>query len=376
MLLIILFSVLTLYYCISLLYLFSGLLRLPKSSNTTENFLSVVIAAHNEEKSIQRCLDSLDAQDYPRDKYEIIIANDRSTDDTECIVSEFCNNRSNANIVSVHSNESFIPKKTALAKAFAKAKGDVIVSTDADCMLPKTWLSSMNKSMSDNIGMAVGHTSYGVPTNIWQGIDGLDYFSHRAMGIAFIGADSAYTCTASNYAIRTEIYKQNQEEFSQLKVRPAEDNYFLHCVHKHPSYSFSVPTETGSIVTTKGAQSFIEFWQQRFRWGAYGGNITTIGMKLFFIPMLLYYASLWLILVLACIFPVLWLLLGISLACKCVCDLLFMAKAAALYHSTFLMKYFIPLFLLHFIMVPLIVIKGNLFSFTWKDIQYTKDKAL
>jgi cellulose synthase/poly-beta-1,6-N-acetylglucosamine synthase-like glycosyltransferase len=192
------------------------------------------------------------------------------------------------------------------------------------------------------------------------------------MGVAFVGVRSAYTCTSSNFAYRREIYEQNREEFSQLKVRPAEDNYFLHRVHKKSEYAFSVPTGRDSIVCTDGAHSFSQFMNQRFRWGAYGGNITTAGVKLFFIPMLLYYSFVWIALIGGLYGIEIFTVLILSIISKMVVDFLFMFKSASLYHCKYLLKYFIPLSIIHLILVPLIVLKGNLFSFIWKDRKYTK----
>ncbi len=124
---------------------------------------------------------------------------------------------------------------------------------------------------------------------------------------------------------------------------------------------------------TNGAESFKHFLQQRFRWVAYGGNITTLGVKLFFIPVLLYYLSLWAGLVYTGYNSQILPVLAISFIAKMVVDFLFMLKATSMYYCKYLLKYFIPISLVHLILYPVIVIKGNLFTFEWKGRRYTKD---
>ena len=60
------------YLCI-LLYLSVGIIRTKTKLTDEQPFVSVIVAAHNEAKSITACLDSLLNQDYPEEKMEIII---------------------------------------------------------------------------------------------------------------------------------------------------------------------------------------------------------------------------------------------------------------------------------------------------------------
>lgn len=363
----------TIYYCSSVLYLFTGLFRIPCSGGSKkQHFITVILAAHNEEKHLAECLLRIACQDYPKDKYEVIVADDRSTDKTSDIIKKFCEEYNNFKSVRVDDSENSIPKKAALIKGLDIAEGEIVVSTDADCIQPGAWLSSLNACFTDDNGLVIGHTVYHKPDNVWKGIDALDYFSHRALGAAFIGAGSAYTCTASNFAYRKEIFDANRDEFIAIGVRPAEDNYFVHCVHKKTKYKIAVATNPESFVTTNGASGFRDFMNQRFRWSAYGGTITTSGVKLFFIPALFYYFFIWIALINTLFNPGLLTTIVISVFCKFVIDFLFMLKAAMVFKSRYLLNYFLPLSFIHLLLVPVVVLKGNLFSFTWKGRRYTR----
>lgn len=370
------FIFISVIYVFSMIFMTWGLSHIKRYSQDQKHFISVVIAAHNEESFLENCLNCIVQQDYPNNLFEVIIADDRSTDKTSEIIASFCTRYKNFHSVRLARGEKFVPKKTALIKAITLAKGEFIVSTDADCEQPHTWISALNNLITDEIGMVIGHTKYPRPNNLGQGIDALDYFSQRALGVAFVGLGSVYTCTASNFAYRKSIILENLHDFNQLKTRPAEDNFILFCVYKNSSYKIAIADSPDSYVTTNGAQDFSHFLDQRFRWAAYGGNITSRGVKLFFIPFLLYYLSFWVFLFAFIIVPKIFIYLVLSFISKLLVDFIFMVTATKSFHCSYLLKYFLPSSLIHLLLLPIIVIKGNLFSFNWKGQRFCKDDSL
>lgn len=360
------------FYCFSVLYLLIGLFRLNFRQNDKIQYCSVIVAVHNEEECLQRCLNSLINQNYPIDKFEVIIADDRSDDSTPSIISDYCRKYPNFRSVSVKPGEDAIPKKTALIRALDAARGEIILSTDGDCEQPQGWVRQMSAYFTDGVGMVIGHVGYLKPQNLWQGIDAMDYLTHRALGAAFVGINSVYTCTAANMAYRKEIFDRNREGFKNLKIRPAEDNFILHCT-RNSGLKLAVATHPDSIIETHGAKNFSHFMNQRFRWAAYGGNITTRGVKLFFVPALLFYLVIWIsffyALSVPAILPVLlWVITG-----KMCSDFLFISRYVYIYKIQYMIRYFLPLSFFHLILAPVVALKGNLFSFTWKNKRYTKE---
>jgi cellulose synthase/poly-beta-1,6-N-acetylglucosamine synthase-like glycosyltransferase len=96
--------------------------------------ISVIIPAYNAEKTIKRTLSALTNQNY-RDKYEVIVIDDGSIDDTIKIVSKF----KNVKLISIkHSGPA-----TARNVGVKNAKGNIILFTDADCVPSKNWIKNM-----------------------------------------------------------------------------------------------------------------------------------------------------------------------------------------------------------------------------------------
>lgn len=99
--------------------------------NLKPPFFSIVIPAYNEEETLAITLKSLKKQDY-QGKFEIIVVDNNSTDHTSQVAQKY------ADMVVFEAN-----KGTACARqaGFKKAKGSIIVSTDADVLFPQNWLS-------------------------------------------------------------------------------------------------------------------------------------------------------------------------------------------------------------------------------------------
>jgi len=105
--------------------------------------VSVIVAARNEEKSITTLLESLTQQDYPQELLEVVIVNDNSTDRTPIVVSEFISSRKGqpgARIRLIYN--PFSGKKRAVRYGIEKSTGEIILTTDADCIAGPGWVRS------------------------------------------------------------------------------------------------------------------------------------------------------------------------------------------------------------------------------------------
>ncbi len=100
----------------------------------------MLVPAYNEEKYILGTLQALVNQDYPH--FEIIVANNASTDNTAIIVENFINTRSATGIFITLVHESRQGTNFARERARLCATGSVIAQLDADCIPPSNWITS------------------------------------------------------------------------------------------------------------------------------------------------------------------------------------------------------------------------------------------
>jgi glycosyltransferase involved in cell wall biosynthesis len=95
-------------------------------------FVSVIIPVYNDAERLQICLKSLQDQTYPKEKYEIIVVDNGSTDSPRDVVNQFSQARMDC--------ESKPGSYAARNKGILLAKGEVIAFTDADCIPASDWL--------------------------------------------------------------------------------------------------------------------------------------------------------------------------------------------------------------------------------------------
>lgn len=123
-----------------------------KSANI-RNFpiVSIILPARNEEKYIAKCLDSLLNQDYPN--FEIIAVNDSSTDETGVIMQQY--SVRDPRILVVHAKpkpEGWAGKNWACFQGYLRARGDLLLFTDADTVhLPSTMSLSIKHLIFENL---------------------------------------------------------------------------------------------------------------------------------------------------------------------------------------------------------------------------------
>lgn len=117
-------------------------------------FVSIVIPTFNRGNYLSITLDSFLSQDYPKDSFEIIIANNNSTDNTASIIEKYCANYSNIKML-FESRQGVHYARNSAAKI---AKGDILYYTDDDMIADRNLLSEIIKAflMDDKVATATG----------------------------------------------------------------------------------------------------------------------------------------------------------------------------------------------------------------------------
>jgi cellulose synthase/poly-beta-1,6-N-acetylglucosamine synthase-like glycosyltransferase len=131
--------------------------------------ISVIVAAHNEESVIEAKIKNLLSSDYPRERIEVLIGSDGSSDSTEDIVRRFA--ADGVGLISFPQHQG----KSAIQNGLvAKASGSILVFTDADCILHAHTLSCLVENFGDEqVGLVSGIPRYqnDRETNITQNED-------------------------------------------------------------------------------------------------------------------------------------------------------------------------------------------------------------
>lgn len=146
-------------YPISILILGKIIKRKNKTIANNEKSISIIITAHNEEKVIQQKLENVISLDYPKEKVEIIVTSDNSTDKTNEIVKEFIKNHPTENI-KLYKVKKRMGKTNAQNEAIKIAQNDILIMTDANAIIKKDAIKELVKSFGENISYVTGKLEY------------------------------------------------------------------------------------------------------------------------------------------------------------------------------------------------------------------------
>lgn len=140
--------------------LISIFVRNPVKKDAVQPSVSIVIAAFNEEKNIEKKILNTFESDYPHNKLEIIVASDGSTDRTDAIVKGYERNDYGTNVI-LHRVEGRLGKTAVQNSAVKIASGDIIVFSDAASMYDAKAISMLVRNYADpKVGAVSGLYKY------------------------------------------------------------------------------------------------------------------------------------------------------------------------------------------------------------------------
>lgn len=196
--------VLYVYAGYPLLLALASLRRRPTRCNDSYRpTVSLIIAAHNEEKMLREKLENSLALDYPSDRLEIVVASDGSVDDTNAIAREYAA----ANVI-LHDIRPRGGKTRALNLAVPRATGDILVLSDANTMYRPDAIRRLVRHFADaTVGAVSGDVRLVDSADQYAASEGLYYRYERwlqrresRLG-SIVGADGAM------YALRRCAYR-------------------------------------------------------------------------------------------------------------------------------------------------------------------------
>jgi cellulose synthase/poly-beta-1,6-N-acetylglucosamine synthase-like glycosyltransferase len=333
--------------------------------------VSVILPARNEAEVVERTLLSLFDQDYPGD-WQIVVVDDRSTDDTPFILARLACMNDRLSVVTVTEPAPRSPKKNALALGIKQSQGEIIVTTDADCEYDAGWLRSMVSHMSEDVGVVAGLTVFDLPVEdvpAWQKIQWLDFVAQQFLAAGAIGAGVPSSCNGSNLAYRREVYNSISGFGKSAAIVSGDDVLFAQRVAKLTSWKVAYATERESVVRSLPVLTIGEMFYQRIRWASKG--LSYRRSMLFFLTGMYIYYSLWIASPL-----VMWLapasipyLLGIA-AWKLSWDFMTVRIGCRMFALEGLLPYFPPFVVMHTILSPFFGIAGLVTPYRWKGDWY------
>ena len=228
--------------------------------------ITVIVAARNEEKTIADCLESLMNQDYPPELFEVIVVDDRSDDATADVLARFKTIMPNLKIIGITSAPPGIsPKKHALATAVREARGELILQTDADCIVPPQWASLMAECFTENVGMVAGISPYRAEPGALNSFIRHEYLWNAALAAGSLALGYGTHATGRNLGFRRDLFVKMGGYGSGERVLSGDDTLFLQLVRRETGYAIVSMTDPSAHILTNAPKTFPAFLRQRIR---------------------------------------------------------------------------------------------------------------
>ncbi|WP_338764274.1 glycosyltransferase [Bernardetia sp. ABR2-2B] len=254
---------------------------------------SVLIPVRNEAQNIENLLNDLALQDLDKDNFEVLVLDDNSDDDTAQIVSKLIPKMPySLQLISVPKANS-AHKKRAITLGVSKAKFEYIITTDGDCRVLKTWLSTFSnfinykKRNNQEALFIAGAVRLNHKRDFFAALQASEFATLIGCGGAALNLGFPFTCNGANMAYSKQLFEElggyeNQlnlkgkaKEYSEngisnngYQISSGDDEFLLHKFHKiYPKNIFFLKSDK-AIVETEATPNWKQFYNQRKRWAS------------------------------------------------------------------------------------------------------------
>ena len=332
--------------------------------------VTILIPARNEAENITACLESILHQDYPKELFEIIVLDDFSEDATPNLVRRFAT--ANARLIQLkdYINESDTQafKKKAIEIGVHESKGDLIVTTDADCVAPAKWLQYLVSFYQTHQWQLIA-----APVNFYQEQNTLERFqSLDFMGMMCVTASGIHSglqkmCNGANL-VYTKSAFEAVNGFDKINhLASGDDILLMHKIDQRFPNQIAFLKNVNATIKTKAKPDWASFFSQRMRWatknaGYSDWKVTAVLAMVFFLCWSIISS-----LVLGFCSKVFFVVFCIQLLGKTIADYYFLFQMANFFERKDLMASFLPSQMLHVVYIVMVGTWANFKkNYTWK----------
>ncbi len=338
---------------------------------TPKTFITVIIPARNESQNIAACINAIASSSYTANLYEIIVVDDFSTDDTAKVV---CNLKlENVQVIQLQNYVSFqinTPyKKRAIQTAIGLAKGELIVTTDADAISQRHWLKTIAAYYElEGKKFFAAPVNFYNETNTLQKFQSLDYIGMMGVTAAGITGNFTHICNGANLAYQKELFYL-VDGFNDIDHVASGDDVLLmqKIAHFTGSNTIGFLKNYDAVVFTDAEKTWKDFVQQRRRWASKSSSYTEI-LTLVQLALVFLISVIILVNVVGIVLNPSNYLFYIPIVVKSGCDFFFQTTLARYFKRSDLMHHFLRSELIHvFYIVYVGTISQLKKTYSWKD---------
>lgn len=258
-------------YAILLLSMLVGLIKTPKRISNDQEIsdwpkISVIVCAKNEQEHIQSCLDALSKLDYPKDLLKIIAVNDESTDSTQQIMEQKAQEDDRIIVLNTVDmpDSTLIAKGRAISWGMSKVDGDWVFLTDADSIVPSTWIKTLLSHSKIDTGLICGPLVIEDDQRLASKFERAIVSFAQMFSIGANGIGLSIAGMGANMAIRKELYDQLGGLES---ARPTlNDDLAMVIMCNNSKYKVLQISDGDALVRIKAVDSYLHLLSQQRRW--------------------------------------------------------------------------------------------------------------
>ncbi len=366
----------TFFYCLLITSLIIGFDLVPtfnSKETTNDTSFSIIIPFRNEATQLPKLFKSIGALNYPLKNYELIFVDDDSEDDSVKIIEQFFTNVEN-NITIIHnSRKTNSPKKDAINTAIQQAKFNWIVTTDADCLVPKNWLRVFDQFINKNTPkLIVGPVTYSSKNNFLERFQHLDFLSLIGSTIGGFGIRKPFLCNGANLCYDKQTFLEVGGFEGNTNIASGDDIFLLEkIVHKYRTDVHYLKSKD-AIVTTQPQPTFKQLIDQRTRWAAKSTAYKNNFSKLVSLSVLSMNALVITLFVGSVLNINSWQLLALIFSIKFCLDLILLFKTSAFFKQQKVLTYYIWCSLLYPLFVGVVIMNSLKSGYSWKGRVFKK----
>ena len=342
--------------------------------------VSIIIAARNEEYTIGLCLRALANQSYPVTHMDIIVVDDNSSDTTAKHIQRFCEQYHFIRMIPMNEREGEFGKKKAIEKAIRQSAGELILTTDADCVMGMDWLRIMvSHYKKTKAQLIAGPVCFHREKNMFEKMQSLEFMALITSGAGAIYMNKAVLCNGANLMYTRKAFEE-VNGFQDISHGPSGDDVLLmYKIQKRFPGRIKFLKNEDAIVFTKAKKNVQDLLQQRMRWAS--KKISNLNAETIYLASLVYIFNLLLL-----ILPLLYLVIPrfhymgptfyktclLIFLVKCVIEFLLLFLAASFFKKRNWLIYFIPEQLVYIPYVIYTGFAGLIGKYDWKGRKIKK----
>lgn len=345
--------------------------RANNPSKTSELYLSIILIARNESNNIANILGDLQAQEYPVSKYEVILIDDHSEDDTENIAQKTMKNsgvRFRCLKNEYRPGMPGTPKKSAITQAVGVASGDIIITTDADCRVGSGWLAAMAGPFAKaKCRFVSGPVAIMPGTRLLENLQVMEFTGLMMSGAALVALKYPLLCNGANMAYRKETFLKLRGFEGNEDIASGDDVFLMQKIYAAYPGSVSFLKSRNAIAQTLAQPGINSLVAQRRRWASKWNAFLLPGGAVLPVFLFVCYASVLASAgVLMADFYNAWIL-GLFLGIKSLADLVLLIKGMRFCKRRFNYATFLLCEVLYPIYVIIIGVTVHFGTMYWKD---------